>query len=298
MSEAGNAGIQAARFDAYSATFNARPGDIVERLKGAWPHVQVEGMPRGRQGYRQSWKLSDGTDTALLMANSPARPDEAHLSVQGAWSHDLAGLIRSEYPEHRCSRLDACLDFDGVGIFDKLHAEAKKLAVEHDVKTSFAGDWEGLEDGRTYYIGAPSSVARTRIYEKGQQLRKVDPLASPHLVRVETQVRPQKEAKRWAARIPPGEVFAGSIVSLHLINLLAGENLEPLAFGNRRKPPSSTGQRSMWLARQYSALIMDELLPAVGGSMTDLADLLIRQCRDKDNPRVVEEFLAGLYRSK
>lgn len=286
--------MREARFDAYAATFQGHPGEVIEVLRGECPGFEFEAYKSGKQGYRQAWRLGNGEDTALLLANSAQRPNDVHLSVQGSWSHHLADFIREVKPDHRVSRVDACIDFDQAGAFDALHGLARNLAEQHRVKTSCSGDWEGLVDGRTYYIGAPTSVARTRIYEKGCQLRKVDPAASPDLVRLETQVRPQKDGKVLAAQATPMGILAGSIVSRELLNHINGAGLDPVAYGNRRKPPSASGVRLSWLSRQYGSLILNELLPAVGGSISDLADLLLAQCADPENPRVLEDFTARL----
>lgn len=203
------------RFDWYQATIPDHPLEVVEAvLARLAPGGQVtEG--RGLHGYGQSFTVrrSDGDRAALILCggNNGARPN---AQATGAQAHDFASLVRELWPAHKVTRFDAAQDMAGEGAYETLEATCRELAVERSLKgTAIVPD--DVADGRTYYIGAPASDVRTRLYDKtAEQRRHLPPERHDeipeHWVRIEAQVRPRKEAGFFAATLTPEQAWGCS----------------------------------------------------------------------------------------
>ena len=98
----------------------------------------------------------------------------------------------------------------GSGLFEKLTDSLIEHGRRNRVKVSTVGDWltDKSLDGRTLYLGAPTSSASIRLYEKGKQIANqiftkngyVVPEDFPlDWVRLELQLRPKKQQKIKAA---------------------------------------------------------------------------------------------------
>jgi hypothetical protein len=145
-------------------------------------------------------------------------------------------MIRVRFPEHQVSRCDAREDFDGEGVFDRMQPLLLDAAKAHRIQVGCAGDHLLTKEGRTLYLGAPSSPCRMRMYDKAAELRAkfaADPVrlatVPEHRTRVELQVRPQtREAKQRFATIEPEAVLGSSAWSRKVWKDVAGLELEPV----------------------------------------------------------------------
>src|SRR5690606_24476732 len=122
-----------------------------------------------------------------------------------------------------------------------------------------AGDWitEGSPKGRTLYVGSRQSSAFVRIYEKGKQLRGAHPdqaeKYSPGWVRVEFEVKPQKQAGWEFATRSPIEVWGAAAWSRQLHKAMFGGDLEPAPVTYERAPDDERAWRFM--LKQYGPLL-------------------------------------------
>lgn len=278
------------RFDAYAATIEAEPADVAGNIAARFPASWAE-LCTPRYGYHHAQKLSYAGDTALLMHRTHGQVPECHVAVQGLWSPDLAAGIRLDHPDHSVARADSCLDLQQPDLWDWLVPIAIDLATANGCRIDQAGDWitpAGIANGRTLYIGSPSSATRIRIYEKGKQLRtlRLDPDAPLDWLRVEVQARPQKDAKRRFASATPEEVFAASKVATQLLSIITGRQVDHLPAGHVRRPGTDAGIRFRNLARQYGAFLL-ELLDS-GLSTDDLATLLRKQHDAPNAPDILQ----------
>lgn len=208
-------GTEGLRFDAYAATVDARSSDLMDAFEGltegaTWRRV------RPSQGYAAAAVLED-VDGQLGRLSWGGSHELPHASFQGHASHQAAGLLRECFSDHALARGDVVvLDTFEPGGYDLLQAQCIRVADDLRVKLGTAGDHLLTHEGRTVYLGAPSSVVRARLYDKrAERLAKLrDPSKRLQLpeawARLEVQVRPQgAEAKRAAARASPAEL-AGS----------------------------------------------------------------------------------------
>jgi hypothetical protein len=200
-----------AKFDFYQATIDDDHQKVTETLAIGLAADDVE-MSGGLHGYtrRASIKRGDHVVASVLSGGANGNPS---AWASGEDTEPFVHLVRAVWGDsHRVSRMDSAMDFDGTGSWDRLYTKATTIADESKLKTSVAGDWIGREDGRTLYVGSRKSPSFVRLYEKGLQLRKDAPpeivaTLSTDWVRLENQVRPQRESRSKAATATPAEVF-------------------------------------------------------------------------------------------
>jgi hypothetical protein len=154
--------------------------------------------------------------------------------------------------EHRVTRVDSCADWDEPGAFEKLLGACVEVKRAHRLKGCKLGDWDDHpEDGRTLYIGAPTSTTRVRLYEKGKQAEYAH-LGRLDWVRAEVQVRPAKEAKAVFAGLSAAQVWGASGWTRDLAGLVLNEHVDPHPAGTVYKLSERDNAMS-WMCRQYGA---------------------------------------------
>lgn len=198
------------RFDWYAGTVQGleNPMVMVGTFRELLPVSEVQ-EARGLHGYRQRFRLlgRDGSELASVMVGGIEYP---HAWASGQDTPAFVEAFRTAYPVHRVTRMDAAEDFDSEGSYLQLRGVCKAVRERTGVKgREIVPDQP--EDGRTYYLGSPSSPVRTRLYEKGLQERARtigDPKAiSANWTRLEAQVRPQKAARDTAATATPEQAW-------------------------------------------------------------------------------------------
>lgn len=199
------------RFDWYQATIPDHPVLIIETLKAQLAPQGDIRDGRGRHNYHQSFLLNDasGDRVALLLCGGPN--GDPNITVSGEVSENASQIIRDLWPVHRVTRVDAAEDFAQVGGFDTLESVCREVVKEHGIKGRAIVP-DDIEDGRTYYMGAPTSDVRARLYDKGAELRAKLPLHMHSQVpkdyaRLEVQVRPRKDWRVAAAKMTPAQMW-------------------------------------------------------------------------------------------
>lgn len=236
-------------FDWYSATLeDGNPQDFVQSLLDHNPNASyrpgkpLHGYSHGADVMLGDLRLSStmwgGVNTGL---HSYASSHEAIA---------FAAFMRSLFPSHTVSRADIAEDFSEPGCFDHLFRLLRSHADVNRLKTSVAGDWLGKAGGRTFYVGAPSSVVRLRLYEKGKQLG-----TDPNWVRLELVVRPANpDAKRWLAQAHPADCWGAARWTVKLAEDLNHAAPNRIQVGTVHRP--SDDERAMhWLLKQYGPLL-------------------------------------------
>jgi hypothetical protein len=237
------------RFDAYTATTQAlKPGDVIPWFfEGGADCTVHEG--RGFHTFKDRLAVRDGSGVEVgSVAYGGRQGDRIMVEVKGELSPMVVERLRSA-AEHRCTRADACADFDAPGAWESLLAPVLKVKADHKLYGEKRGDWEFPELGRTQYLGANSSAVRARLYEKGRQpeyrhLERFD------LCRLEVQVRPAKEAKEAYSKLGPLEVWGASKWTRELAAAVLQEHIDPHPAGTIRR--DTTRDRALrWMALQY-----------------------------------------------
>lgn len=249
-----------AAFDWYQATVRAPVDDVLEALGNASERVHlVHG--RGHHGYGHSTALegSDGFRATVWHGGSHQYP---HVVLTGEAAQPGAEVIRAAFPEHFVTRADAREDFGDLGAFDRIVPQLLEVAKVHRVKVDTRGDHLLTLEGRTVYLGSPSSACRQRLYDKAAELRAkfaADPVrlaqVPEHLARLEAQVRPQTaEARAAFATIEPMAVMGSSAWLRDVWERVAGLKLEPVQVGKPWRQ-ADDDRAYAYLLAQYGGLL-------------------------------------------
>lgn len=172
------------------------------------------------------------------------------LEVKGERSPTVVEALRARF-DHRCTRMDSCVDFERPGAFLELLEPVMRVKQEFGLYGERRGDWDYPELGRTQMVGADTSAVRLRLYEKGKQ-PEYRHLVRPDLVRAEIQVRPAKEAKSAYAHVTAVQAWGASKWTRAIAAELLGELLDPQPPGTVRK--FATRERALrWMVKQYGS---------------------------------------------
>lgn len=244
------------RFDWYAASFDndVHPMAVLDALRSRLDVAEVR-ESRGLHGYHQRFQLLDsgGHEAASVLCGGVPVP---HAWASGSVTPAFVDAVRADFPCHRVTRMDAAEDFDAAGCYDMLRDLCRSVRERAGVKGREILP-DQAEDGRTYYLGAPSSPTRCRLYEKGLQERARttgDPaLISPTWTRLEAQVRPQKLAREAAATATPEQAWGYA----RWLQLLGDEALAldvPRVKGRIRQ--ASDDERALsFLVKQYAGVL-------------------------------------------
>jgi hypothetical protein len=229
-----------ARFDWYQATVQAE----LSPLRGALLRAceggagQWEDVDRAPQGYGAAAKLLDGSGEVarIWFGGMHSLP---HVVSSGETAQRVSEVLRAEFSgQHRVTRADACIDYAEPGAYDRLQAVALGVAKDCRIKVGTAGDHLLTFEGRTLYLGAPSSHTRLRLYDKAAELRQklagdMRVLSVPaELARLECQVRPKtREARAAAAQVSPVELMGSAAWMRELMRRAFALELEPFEAG-------------------------------------------------------------------
>lgn len=241
------------RFDAYSATTTeAKATELVDLLRScaAGPVTLVAGKGFHSFGERLSCKDESGAEYGSVSWGG-RQGSRCMIEIKGEQTPAAVVALRERY-YHRVTRADSCADFDGPGTFDRLLGPCLAIKSKHRLKGAKFGDWEDFpEDGRTLYLGAPSSAVRLRLYEKGKQ-PEYRHLSRPEWVRMEIQARPAKEAKAAFNRLSAYDVWGASTWSRELAAELLQAHIDPHPAGTVYKH-TQRESALRWACKQYGS---------------------------------------------
>lgn len=263
------------RFDAYTATTEAiKSGDAVGLIAAACGNSGFK-VEMGKGYHRFSDRVAFTDDSGSQFASvlwGGSHGDLVMIEVKGESTPNVVERLRSDFP-HRCTRVDSCADFDAPRAFEGLYRSCKQVKRAHRIVGGKAGDWEDFpEKGRTLYLGAKTSVARTRLYEKGKQPEYLH-LGRPNWTRLEVQVRPAKDAKSEFSTLSPEQVWGASRWTRELAVLALQQHVDPHPAGTTYR--KTEDQRAIeWMCRQYGHRLIS-LADDLGG--WDVLGLTLRE---------------------
>jgi hypothetical protein len=239
------------RFDGYTATTNAANHYQIAELFGSDLAVD-QGRGFHQFGHRLRFKDDCGEVGAVQWGG--AHGDRVMLEVKGERSPEVVERLRSRFP-HRVTRMDSCADFDAPRAFQRLYRECVAIKRMHRIKGRKEGDWDDFpEEGRTFYMGSPQSVAMTRLYEKGRQ-PEYRHLGRDNWVRLEVQVRPAKEAKEAFANVSPADAWGGAKWTRELAARVLSDHVDPHPAGSTWRK-SERDRALAFMCRQYGAHLL------------------------------------------
>jgi hypothetical protein len=235
------------RFDAYTATTEAlKHSDVLPWLFRASDVLQ-EGRGFHTFGHRLSVKDEAGDEVGALQWGG-RQGARLMVEVKGERTPEVVERLRS-VADHRCTRVDSCVDFERPGAFEALLEPVLRVKADHKLYGEKRGDWEYPELGRTQMLGADSSPIKARLYEKGKQ-PEYRHLSRPDLARLELQIRPQKDAKQTYSKLSALQVWGASRWTRELAAYVLQEHLNPYPPGTVRKD-SQRDRALRWMTKQY-----------------------------------------------
>ena len=222
------------RFDWYQATLS-REVEPLEVLR--WASSLGEPVPgKPVQGYDT---CHDFGQLKVLYGGHTGQWG-VHVVVHGGDAcADIVHSFRTHFPDHRPSRIDVCVDFQGPGAFDELHGFCKFVCHKYGVETRLYGDWENKEKGRTYYGGGKGSTHKFRLYEKGHEMRSkgVDPEAPLDWVRLEFQIAPARPSRQIAASLNPDQVARSTKWTKFLCDMIGTTSAKSVNLTTKKIKP-------------------------------------------------------------
>lgn len=258
------------RFDWYQATINKE----IEPLRVlSWATSMGDPVPaKAMHGYETAFDFGQ----VKVLYGGHTGQYGVHVIIHGGDAcSDIVASFRAAFPDHRPSRIDVCVDFQGPGAWDDVYQLAVLTAGRWGVKTRLYGDFINAESGRTIYLGTGNSTHKLRVYEKGheQRAKKVDLDAPTDWVRVEFQVTPTGPCRRAAASLAPDGVARSTKWTAFMCDALGAVSAPSVSLTTRKKKPDAVDSfehmcaqyadticklgKQMWMSR-------DEVLAVVG----------------------------------
>lgn len=253
------------RLDAYTAT--TRGVDCAAVTKVLASHSVTGDSTRHAQGFhgfdhRYAFRGDDGSEWGAVQWGGSRHGDLVMCEVKGERTPDVVAAIREAFPAHNCTRTDSASDHEAPGAWESFVAIALDVKRNYGLRGEKRGDWDYPEDGRTLYLGAPTSAVRVRLYEKGKQ-PEYRHLHRPDWVRVECQVRPEKDAKTVYARASATEVWGASPYTRELAARVLRLQVKELPPYSARR--QNERERALaFMCRQYGAHLVS-LAEDLGG---------------------------------
>ena len=264
------------RLDAYTATTRAlRPNDAVHLLLEHGDQVK---HARGQSTFAEQYRVEDewGRSVGSVNFGGKLQGDRVMIEVKGERTPSAVERLR-QAAEHRCTRVDSCADFDAPGAFSRLLEACLEVKRDHRLYGDRRGDWDDHPElGRTQYLGATSSPIRARLYEKGRQPEYVMS-NRPDWVRLEIQVRPQKDAKDEYSRLSAIDVWGASKWTRQLAANVLQEHIDPHPPGTIRRE-TQRDRALRYMAMQYGKHLVS-LADDLGG--WEVLGLTLREMIDE-----------------
>lgn len=263
--------------------FVAVVGKLAQALTG-----DVE-MTKPLNGYQQGFQVvRDGGLLAQCFTAGTGAAEGSSQFVAANTAHEVYPVLQDLLPSHQITRLDACEDYSGDGVWDRLVALLTRIATECGVTMAPFGEGhvrpDGTRDvtkGRSWYFGSKSSAFRIVLYEKGLQQIALGIPADPTWVRLEVRVRPSSKAKGLIAnfRPQPVDLLGMSSWGLQVAQALGADSVERFNIGSVWKP-SEQEQVAMRIVRMFDRGL-DNLLEQCGS--VEAVGRLLYQVKAKAN---------------
>lgn len=238
------------QFDYYSASVPASLSHCITSLEkyfGA-PIEPCNGIHRYPKGLQC-------VDTGIRVYSSPMKSlPNPFVVASGASAVEGAEWLRSKYPKHSVTRLDAAQDFREENGWDRIIELVDPIARKAGLDVEFIGDPAKTQTkGRTMYFGSRTSDVRLMVYEKGLQMIGKGAIVDPYWVRMELKVKFRKGLKARAATFDPLECYGRSKWSQEVARVVLDALPHHIPDPSLRK--SNAQQSFDHMCRQYGRVM-------------------------------------------
>lgn len=248
------------RFDWYQATVQASQPALLAALLADLPEGVTQALGKGFNSFSHRVDLADDGEILATVMHGGVNPNP-NVKSTGDAAPALADFLRRQFPGHRVSRLDVCIDMRGDSLFEDVVRLMSQTGRAYRLKGEKIIP-DDLDDGSTYYLGSRASPLRVRCYEKGKQLYKLtgDPVWRMFFdwVRLELQVRPEKAFKVTASEMEPEAFWGCAAWTRDLAYGALAMNPDPVAMKPTRIADHERAMRA--LTAQYGATIRRQVM--------------------------------------
>lgn len=237
------------RFDWYSASVPSQVSVLEDTINSTFGTQFLPGKPV------PPYKTCDhhqGTDFRVHYDGCNPHP---YFVATSAAAKDGARFLRENFPDHRVSRADVCIDLLEDDGFQRYVSEITPIARKRNVDCMMIGDPDPESTkGRTLYFGSAKSDIRLKVYEKGlEQIGKGNKTAPANWIRIELQARCRKERKTQAATLKPEDFFGFSGWTTTVAERVLGQITEYIPDPSLRL--SDLDRKMGHMVKQYGATI-------------------------------------------
>ena len=273
------------RWDWARATVPAHHEALMQAIQQAAGR-RLERVPgKGRFNYdsRVDFMLGDERIATVLFGGRNGNPNVEASHDRADW---LVALLKASRLDWMPTRLDPCIDFCRVGLYDEFRAVALQIAQEFRTPNGQAIKFREISSpidayaGRTFYLGSRSGRWFLRVYEKGLMDwapgpdGNVPPETVLGLVRVEAEIKPDsREGRRLAAEASPMELFGVSPVLRAFAERALNVTIEPISLQVRRE--SSRDKALLAMGGQYQRYL-SELMAECQGDFEAFGEAIAR----------------------
>lgn len=200
--------------------------DLLGRLE-----AEVVTIGKGLHGWSRSLVAYDRLGFKTGAVYFGGGRDDVHVVSSSQTAHAARQAVVG-VAEARTSRVDTRVDT--LTPWDALVQAVSDVAGPRTKVTFMQTTVGGKNEGRTLYVGAPSSSVRVRVYEKW--------LESPGMYedgtnRVEVQLRPPSRAKESVSGWGPAETFCASKLTRRLADVLGEDVARPETLQKSKGTP-------------------------------------------------------------
>ena len=254
--------MKSASFDWYQATVSAQSDEVISWFRQVWPDAIVR-PAKPKNG------ASDCVQVALgeMVVCSAIWGGGMEGHGVNVWSSGVDAIffaeqVRRRWPQHRVTRADVAIDFEGAGAWEWATGKGFALAEKYRLKVDHQGDFYRGERGRTLYFGSRQSPVRLVIYEKGKQIPE---LGMPDLVRMELRVQPKDaQSGKTVSMLEPMALYGCAAWAKELGAYLTSQDEFKRVVIGTRWTKSDRERAVNALVRQYGG-ILGELCGELGG---------------------------------
>lgn len=239
-----------ARFDWYQSSVLVQcpqSSGLVDVLLRAWP-LSDWAPARNLNGYTNGGAIVRGD--RVLCHLCWGGQSGVNCKTTSDESPTLANALREFGKSHLPTRIDSCVDWVEVGLFDSLSAALIEYAKANRLSINQQGDWVRNE-GRTLYVGSKDSTVRLVLYEKGYEQGGDAPR---EWVRLEVRIRPKRDHRALVASWNASTVFCAGWVPDALQVLGWGDLDKRTAIGTVWRKSDEERARAA-LVNQYGAIL-------------------------------------------
>lgn len=252
----------------WSATTHEARNVSVHELVGALGADRV--IPgKGYQGWSQSVECFDGDGFKVGQVYYGAARDDVHVVSSSSAAELSRWAVLGVDGDARTARVDTRVD-TLVPWADLVEVVEDAAAVYGSQVITMEKRVRGESQGRTVYLGAPTSAVRVRLYEKwlespGQYVEGTN--------RVEVQLRPPSRVKAAVSDWEPSQTFCASKTTRLLAERL-GTELAPKASLHVARGVPDLERTLQVMGEQYGPSV-DKWLALSGGDVDTVVDRLL-----------------------